>query len=132
MAREPVDSIPVVRVHVVRVKRAYSFTASASHNLTTLSYFTPLNRIHYTTHKYLVLRLAIPSMATPTPPGTIIEALKQGNAVELELVKKMEEGLRFITVGLKRECFNRGDALSELRESLPTVICGACSLSTQY
>ncbi|KAH6074456.1 hypothetical protein HBI67_066920 [Parastagonospora nodorum] len=60
-------------------------------------------------------------MATPTPPGTIIEALKQGNAVELELVKKMEEGLRFITVGLKRECFNRDDALSELRESLPTI-----------
>lgn len=60
-------------------------------------------------------------MAPPMPPGTIIEGLKQGNAVELELVKKMEEELKFITDGLKRECYNRIDALSERRAILPTV-----------
>ncbi|KAH4038698.1 hypothetical protein HBI52_077580 [Parastagonospora nodorum] len=60
-------------------------------------------------------------MSTPTPPGTIIEGLKQGNAVELELVKKMKEGLDSVTEGLMLECYNRSDALSELRESLPTI-----------
>jgi hypothetical protein len=70
-------------------------------------------------------------MAAPTPPGMIIKGLKQGNAVGLEFVKKMEEGLKFITDGLKRECYNRSDALGELRDSLPTLSCGTCSLSTQ-
>jgi hypothetical protein len=55
------------------------------------------------------------------PPDRIIEGLKQGNAVELELVKKLKEGLDLIADGLQRECYNRSDALSELRESIPRV-----------
>lgn len=66
-------------------------------------------------------RPAVFSMAPPMPHDTIIEGLKQGNAVELELVTKMKEGLDLVTEGLMRECHNRSDALSELRERFQTV-----------
>lgn len=52
---------------------------------------------------------------------TIIAGLKQGNAIELELVKKLKEGLGFIANGMQNECFNRSDALSELRDKLQEV-----------
>lgn len=55
------------------------------------------------------------------PPDAVIEALKQGNAIELEPVKKLKEGLNSVTDGLEKECYNRSDAFSELRENLKTV-----------
>jgi hypothetical protein len=51
----------------------------------------------------------------------IIEGLKQGNALEMELVKKLREGLDAITTGMQKECANRSDALSKLKESLAKV-----------
>jgi hypothetical protein len=51
----------------------------------------------------------------------IIEGLKQGNALEMELVKKLKEGLDFITTGMQTECSNRSDALSKLKETLAKV-----------
>jgi hypothetical protein len=53
--------------------------------------------------------------------NAIIEGLKQGNALELELVKKLKEGLGFVVDGMEKECYNRADALSELREELREV-----------
>jgi orotidine-5'-phosphate decarboxylase len=56
-------------------------------------------------------------------PDAIISALKQGNALELEFVKKLKEGLDFIAHGMQMKCYKRGDALEELRESLEPVCC---------
>jgi hypothetical protein len=56
-------------------------------------------------------------------PDATISALKQGNALELEFVEKLKEGLDFIADGMQTECCERGDALEELRESLEPVCC---------
>jgi hypothetical protein len=58
---------------------------------------------------------------TTMPPDAIIAALKQGNALELEFVKKLKEGLDVIADGMQTECYKRGDALDELREMLQGV-----------
>jgi hypothetical protein len=62
----------------------------------------------------------------PKPPAiptfdSLTERLKQGNAIELELVKKFKEGLDFIANGMQTECLNRSDALSDLRTMLGEV-----------
>jgi hypothetical protein len=51
----------------------------------------------------------------------IIEGLTQGNAAEIELVRKLRKGLDFIAEGMRNECYNRSDALSELKEKLQMV-----------
>ncbi|KAF2133129.1 hypothetical protein P153DRAFT_392984 [Dothidotthia symphoricarpi CBS 119687] len=53
-------------------------------------------------------------------PDRIMEGLKQGNSIELELVEKLREGLGLIADGMRTECLNRSDALRELREELET------------
>jgi hypothetical protein len=55
------------------------------------------------------------------PPDAIITALKQGNALELEFVKKLKEGLDVIVDGMQTECYKRGDALDELRKMVEGV-----------
>jgi hypothetical protein len=55
------------------------------------------------------------------PPDNIIASLKQGNALELEFIKKLKEGLDVIADGMQAECYKRGDALDELRETLEGV-----------
>jgi hypothetical protein len=55
------------------------------------------------------------------PPDTIIASLKQGNALELEFIKKLKEGLDVIADGMQTECYKRGDALEELKEMLEGV-----------
>jgi hypothetical protein len=55
---------------------------------------------------------------TTMPSDGIISALKQGNALELEFVKRLKEGLETIADGMQTECYKRGDALEDLRESL--------------
>jgi hypothetical protein len=74
---------------------------------------------------------SVPSTAltAATPSDSLIEGLKQGNTVEMELVKKLKEGLDFIVDGMQRECLNRSDALSELREELREV---CSSLKRKY
>jgi hypothetical protein len=59
--------------------------------------------------------------ADTMPPDTIIASLKQGNALELEFIKKLKEGLDVIADGMQSECYKRGDALEELRETLEGV-----------
>jgi hypothetical protein len=61
------------------------------------------------------------SFASKIPKGppvvtfdTLIEGLKQGNAIEIEFIKKLKEGLDFVADGMQTECFSRSDALSEL------------------
>jgi hypothetical protein len=70
---------------------------------------------------------AIASTAPKGPPkiqgafDSLIERLKQGNALELEFIKKLKDGLDFIANGMQTECFNRSDALSELRKKMGEV-----------
>jgi hypothetical protein len=59
--------------------------------------------------------------ADTMPPDNIIASLKQGNALELEFIKKLKEGLDVIADGMQNECYKRGDALEELRETLEGV-----------
>jgi hypothetical protein len=69
-------------------------------------------------------RFAAPLRQASPPPVTfdsLIEGLKQGNALEIEFIKKLKEGLDFIANGMQAECYNRGDALSELRKRLDSV-----------
>jgi hypothetical protein len=56
---------------------------------------------------------------------SLTERLKQGNAVELEFIKKLKEGLDNIAAGMQTECLNRSDALSDLRKMLEEV-CFTC------
>ncbi|CAO2648130.1 Nn.00g090520.m01.CDS01 [Neocucurbitaria sp. VM-36] len=51
---------------------------------------------------------------------SILEGLKQGNALEMEFIKQLKEGLDFITDGMQSECFKRSDALSDAKERLET------------
>jgi hypothetical protein len=59
--------------------------------------------------------------ADTMPPDNIITSLKQGNALELEFIKKLRDGLDVIADGMQSECYKRGDALEELREMLDGV-----------
>jgi hypothetical protein len=54
--------------------------------------------------------------ADTMPPDTIIASLKQGNALELDFIKKLKEGLEVIADGMQTECYKRGDTLEELKE----------------
>jgi hypothetical protein len=70
-------------------------------------------------------KFAFASTAIKGPPTitfeSLIERMKQGNALELEFIKKLKDGLDFIANGMQTECFNRSDALSELREKMGEV-----------
>jgi hypothetical protein len=57
---------------------------------------------------------------------TILEGLNQGNALELEFIKQLKEGLISIADGMKLECYNRSDALSEIRDKLMSVSVSCC------
>ena len=52
---------------------------------------------------------------------TIIEGLKQGNAIELGVLKDMKEGLNTVVDGMINECLDRSDGLAELAEKLQLV-----------
>jgi hypothetical protein len=54
-------------------------------------------------------------------PNAIIEDLKQGNAIELGVLKEMKEGLGTVVEATIKECLNRSDGLSELAEKLQLV-----------
>jgi hypothetical protein len=47
-----------------------------------------------------------------------LTCLKQGNALELELIEQLKDGLDFIVEGMRKECYNRSDALSNVQEKL--------------
>jgi hypothetical protein len=59
------------------------------------------------------------------PPSARLEGLlaglSQGNALELEFIDQLKEGLDSIAEGMRNECYNRSDALSEVREKLEVV-----------
>ncbi|KAI4698256.1 uncharacterized protein J4E84_001392 [Alternaria hordeiaustralica] len=48
----------------------------------------------------------------------IIEGLKQGNTVELDVLQNMKEGLNSVVDKMISECLSRNDGLSELTEKL--------------
>jgi hypothetical protein len=52
---------------------------------------------------------------------SLLEGLLQGNALEMEIIKKLKDGLDLIADNMKSECYTRSDALSELREKLAIV-----------
>jgi hypothetical protein len=54
-------------------------------------------------------------------PNAIIEGLKQGNAIELGVLKDMKEGMNAVVDGMINECLNRSDGLSDLMEKLQLV-----------
>jgi hypothetical protein len=54
-------------------------------------------------------------------PNAIIEGLKQGNAIELGVLKDMKEGMNAVVDGMINECLNRSDGLSDLTEKLHLV-----------
>lgn len=56
-----------------------------------------------------------------TSTAAIIEGIKQGNTLELQLIKQMRDGLDMIAEGMQRECYNRNDACDELSESMKSV-----------
>jgi hypothetical protein len=60
-------------------------------------------------------------MLSATSLDSIIEGLKQGNALELEFIKKLREGLDFIADNMQKECYNRSDAFSEAHQMLAKV-----------
>jgi len=51
----------------------------------------------------------------------IIEGLKQGNTVELDVLQNMKEGLNSVVDKMISECLSRNDGLSELTEKLSLV-----------
>ncbi|KAF2024177.1 hypothetical protein EK21DRAFT_118048 [Setomelanomma holmii] len=57
-------------------------------------------------------------MSVNTSIDAILEGLKQGNALEMDFIKQLKNGLDIITDGMQRECYSRSDALSEVRENL--------------
>jgi hypothetical protein len=52
---------------------------------------------------------------------SLLEGLLQGNALEMEIIKKLKDGLDLIADNMQSECYTRSDALSELREKLAIV-----------
>jgi hypothetical protein len=67
-----------------------------------------------------------PSMSS----NAIIEGLKQGNAIELGVLKDMKEGFVKVVDGMINECLNRSDGLSELMEKLQIVRSSISKLAT--
>lgn len=57
---------------------------------------------------------------------TILEGLKQGNALELRFIKQLKDGLSFVAEGMQNECYNRSDALSEISDKLKSVSASCC------
>jgi hypothetical protein len=66
--------------------------------------------------------LAFSSPPSSTPPSmsprTIIEGLQNGSAAELEFISQLREGMCTLLNGMEAECYRRGDALDELKQSL--------------
>jgi hypothetical protein len=60
-------------------------------------------------------------MLSATSLDSTLEGLKQGNALEQEFIKKLKEGLEFIADNMQKECYNRTDALVEVRQKLAKV-----------
>jgi len=60
----------------------------------------------------------------------IIEGLKQGNAIELGVLKDMKEGFIALADGMIDECLSRSDGLTELTETLSLVSAIILNLST--
>lgn len=58
---------------------------------------------------------------TPWSTAAIVEGLKQGNAIELQLVKQLQSELETIAAGLRREGYKKSDALDELSENVAVV-----------
>ena len=52
---------------------------------------------------------------------TIIEGLKQGNAIELGVLQNMKEGFNTVVDGMIDQCLSRSDGIAELTESLKLV-----------
>jgi hypothetical protein len=55
------------------------------------------------------------AILSATSLDSTLEGLKQGNALEQEFIKKLKEGLEFIADNMQKECYNRTDALVEVR-----------------
>jgi hypothetical protein len=51
----------------------------------------------------------------------IIEELEQGNAIEIETLRKLKDGFETLAIGMIDQCLNRSDALSELKENIAAV-----------
>lgn len=60
----------------------------------------------------------------------IIAGLKQGNAIELGVLKDMKEGFVALADGMINECLNRSDGLDELTDKLQLVHTGISVCST--
>jgi hypothetical protein len=54
-------------------------------------------------------------------PNAIIEGLKQGNAIELGVLRDVKEGMNAVVDGMINECLNRSDGLSDLMEKVRLV-----------
>jgi hypothetical protein len=54
-------------------------------------------------------------------PVTTIQGLKEGNAIEADMIKLLKEGLNNIADGLLHECRKRNAALEDLEEDLGKV-----------
>jgi hypothetical protein len=66
----------------------------------------------------VLIRIAVPlSMSSA---GTV-EALKEGNAIEEELVQTMKRGLNIIADNMLQECRKRKAVLEDLEETLVQV-----------
>lgn len=52
---------------------------------------------------------------------SILETMRQGNAFEMELIKRLREGLNEIGGAMLAECYNRSEALGDAKESLENV-----------
>lgn len=49
---------------------------------------------------------------------SLLAGLKQGNALELELIEQLKDCLDFIAERMRKECYDRSDALSDVQEEL--------------
>jgi hypothetical protein len=58
-----------------------------------------------------------PTMST----DAIIEDLVQGNAIEIETLRKLNDGFETLAIGMIGQCLNRSDALNELKENIVAV-----------
>jgi hypothetical protein len=53
--------------------------------------------------------------------AAVIKCLKEGNAIETDMVKMMKEGLNLIADSMLQECRKRNAALEDLEEGLEKV-----------
>jgi hypothetical protein len=54
-------------------------------------------------------------------PVATIQGLKEGNAVEEDMIKLLKEGLNTIADGMLQECRKRNATLEDLKEDLEKV-----------